>query len=310
QGNGGLSYGQFDPYAGGEEDDRYNRDVEATGGMASYEMQPTNQTDQTEEDPHTILNQCRDVDRGIDSVDQYVDQIGSIHKRLLSDADFAREGELRAQAEDLADQTKQLYRSLVERMKSIKRSPQAGSAMNSAQIGKVERRLKAAIESYQKMQVDFRKGFEDQAARQYRIVRPEATEAEVQEAVQDTANQQIFSQALIQSDRRGDAQKVSDLVRQRHADIQKIERDFEELAQMFADLDALVIQQEPAVQQIDEQGQTVVENIGEANQQIDSAIEKAKARNRKKWWCVLIAILIIIVIVVVIVVPVEVTAKH
>lgn len=155
-----------------------------------------NQQAQAESDPHAILNQCRDVDRGIDTVESYIDQIGSIHKRLLSDADLSREGELHAQAEELAAQTKTLYRSLIERMKTLKRAPDAGSSMNSQQIGRVERRLKGAIESYQKMQVDFRKGYEDQVARQYRIVRPDATDEEVQEAVEDTGNQQIFSQAV------------------------------------------------------------------------------------------------------------------
>lgn len=57
---------------------------------------------------------------------------------------------------------------------------------------------------------------------------------------------------------------------------------------MFTDLNTMIVQQEPAVEQIDEQGQTVVQNVGEANVQIDEAITKAKARNRKKWWCVLI----------------------
>ncbi|KAI5289031.1 Plasma membrane t-SNARE, secretory vesicle fusion, partial [Ascosphaera aggregata] len=290
--NQSQGYGEFDPYAGGDHDQRYNQDIEAHHQQQqNYGEQnpPTYEMTQVSSDPHAILNQCRDVDKGIDTVESYIDQIGGIHKRLLSDADLAKEGELHAQAEDLATQTKTLYRSLIERMKTLKRAPDAGSSMNSQQIGKVERRLKGAIESYQKMQVDFRKGYEEQVARQYRIVRPDATDAEVQEAVEDTSNQQIFSQALIQSDRRGDAQKVSALVRQRHADIQKIEHDFEELAQMFTDLNTMIVQQEPAVQQIDEQGQTVVQNVGEANAQIDEAITKAKARNRKKWWCVLIS---------------------
>ncbi|KAI5292885.1 Plasma membrane t-SNARE, secretory vesicle fusion [Ascosphaera acerosa] len=327
-------YGEFDPYAAGSDDgNRYNADVESQRqysqshdaqdqySQPQYSQQQYSQPQysqpqqqpqggnyemtQVANDPHAILNQCRDVDHGIDTVESYIDQIGAIHKRLLSDADLSREGELHASAEDLATQTKTLYRSLIERMKTLKRAPDAGSAMNAQQIGRVERRLKGAIEAYQKMQVDFRKGYEEQVARQYRIVRPDATDEEVAEAVEDTGNQQIFSQALIQSDRRGDAQKVSALVRQRHADIQKIERDFEELAQMFQDLNTMIVQQEPAVEQINEQGQTVVQNVGEANVQIDQAITKAKARNRKKWWCVFIAILIIIAIILIVVLCVK-----
>ena len=147
-------------------------------------------------DPNAILNECRDIDRGVDSVESYINQMDTMYKRLLSDADPARENALRAQAEDLASETKNLYRNLIDRMKSIKQMPDSGAQRNQAQIGRVERKLKAAITSYQKVQTDFRKGLEQQMARQYRIVRPDATDAEVQEAVQDTSNQQIFSQAV------------------------------------------------------------------------------------------------------------------
>lgn len=78
------------------------------------------------------------------------------------------------------------------------------------------------------------------------------------------------------------------MVRARHEEIQKIERDFVELAQMFQDLDALVVQQEAAVTQIDESGEEVLTNVNKANEEISGAIEKARSRNRKKWWCLLI----------------------
>lgn len=78
------------------------------------------------------------------------------------------------------------------------------------------------------------------------------------------------------------------MVRQRHDDIQKIERDFIELSEMFTDLSNMIIAQEPAVEKINEQSQQVVENIQSGTKHVDTAIESGKARNRKKWWCVLI----------------------
>lgn len=157
--------------------------------MAQYNQPPA-------QDPNAILNQCRDVDRGIDDVNRYVDQLNTLYRRLLSDVDPARENAIREEVEDLANQTKRLYRNLVDRVKSIKQMPESGSPRNSSQVGKVERSLKAAITRYQQVQADFRKESESQMARQYRIVRPDATDAEVREAVQDSSNQQIFSQAV------------------------------------------------------------------------------------------------------------------
>ncbi|PGH28048.1 hypothetical protein AJ80_00303 [Polytolypa hystricis UAMH7299] len=297
-------YGQYNPYNGA----RYG-DVENQGPYEMTTMQDQNQGYAQPARQNDILDQCRDVDEGVNAVESNLQQINILYRRLLSDADPSREHALRAEADEMASQTKNLYRNLIERMKVIKQSPDAGSQRNAPQIGRVERRLKQAITTYQKVQTDFRKGLEQQMARQYRIVRPDATDAEVQEAVQDTSNQQIFSQALIQSDRRGDAQKVSQMVRARHEEIQKIERDFVELAQMFQDLDNLVVQQEAPVVRIDEGAEEATTNVVKANEEIKGAIDKARARNRKKWWCVLICLLIIIVIAVVIAVVVVVTRK-
>ena len=61
-----------------------------------------------------------------------------------------------------------------------------------------------------------------------------------------------------------------------------------ELAQLYQDMDVLVTQQEAAVVNIDQQGEQVTQDVGKANEQIDTAIVSARSRNRKKWWCLLI----------------------
>lgn len=42
------------------------------------------------------------------------------------------------------------------------------------------------------------------------------------------------------------------------------------------------------VEQIDQRGEEVVENVNKAQEQIGEAVEKARSRRRKKWWCLLI----------------------
>lgn len=61
------------------------------------------------------------------------------------------------------------------------------------------------------------------------------------------------------------------------------------LAQLFQDLDAAVIQQDVAVQNIEQQGEQVEENVAKGNVELGGAIEKAKAARRKKFICLGIA---------------------
>lgn len=61
------------------------------------------------------------------------------------------------------------------------------------------------------------------------------------------------------------------------------------LAQLFQDLEAAVVQQEPAVTQIEQRGEEVNEHVADANTQLTGAVDKARAARRKKWWCLGIA---------------------
>jgi syntaxin 1B/2/3 len=96
-------------------------------------------------------------------------------------------------------------------------------------------------------------------------------------------------------------------VKERHEAIQKIEQQMVELAQLFQDLDQIVMQQEPLVENIEAKGEEIHSNVVQANTEIGGAIEKARSRNRKKWWCLLIVILILIVIAIIVAVVVVVT---
>lgn len=62
----------------------------------------------------------------------------------------------------------------------------------------------------------------------------------------------------------------------------------EELAQLFQDVEAAVVEQEDAVVDIETKAENTNANVGKANVEIDGAIESARARNRKKWWCLFI----------------------
>lgn len=236
-------------------------------------------------DPNRILNECRAVDQAIDEIEADLQRLRGLQSRYLADTNTSAQSPLRIEVDRTGENIMTKYRGLVSRVKNIKQQPESGNPRNAPQVGKVDRRLKTAINQYQQVEREFRKASQEQMARQYRIVRPDASDAEVREAVEDPNNQQIFSSALIQSDRRGEAQTVARNVSQRHEDIQKIERQMIELAQLFQDLEALVVQQEPAVTQIEQRGEEVTEHVAKANTELEGAVVKARAARRKKWIC-------------------------
>lgn len=139
---------------------------------------------------------------------------------------------------------------------------------------------------------------QEQQRRQYLIVRPDATEAELREATEGGGDTQIFQQALLQGDRQGQARSALRNVQQRHEAIAQIEKTMMELAQLLQDLDAAVVQQEPNVRKIEMGAEDTHENIVQANGQLDIAKDSARAARRKKWYCLGLSILIILIIVI------------
>lgn len=67
-------------------------------------------------------------------------------------------------------------------------------------------------------------------------MKPDATPEEVKAVVNDDAGGQIFSQALLNSNRYGEAKSAYREVQERHEDIKKIEKTLTELAQLFNDV--------------------------------------------------------------------------
>lgn len=237
-------------------------------------------------DPNAILNECRDIDRGVDEIERNLNQLKMLQDRSLNDADTSSGSSTSRQLDNLSSETMTMYRGLTQRVREVKSSPDSRQPKNAPQVGRVDRRLKQAIQNYQQVESAFRKKTQDQMARQYRIVRPDASESEVRAAVDDSSQGgQVFQQALMQSDRRGQARAVLNAVQDRQAALQKIESQMIELAQLFQDMDTLVVQQEVQVALIEQKGEEVVENLDKGNEEIAVAVMTAKKTRKKKWIC-------------------------
>jgi syntaxin 1B/2/3 len=249
-----------------------------------------------------ILDDCEAVNQAINDLESRHQAFKALTSRILSDR--AQLGELEASSSEIMS----AYRSLAARMKKIKSNPASGSSRNAPQVGRTDRRLKASIQEFQIIEKDFRAQIKEQQTRQYRIVNPGATEEEVRQAVDDPSTQ-IFQQALMNADRRGQAQSTLNAVRQRHAAIQNIEKTMIELGQLFEDLNQMVIQDEVKVKQIEDHAVEVQDNIIKGNEELDHGIKSARAARRKKWCLFWMIIIIILVLAAAIVIWAKVTNK-
>ena len=146
-------------------------------------------------DPNRILNEIRAIDQSIDGIESDIERLKLMQDRSARDPNPVQTG-IQQEVDRLSSKLIEKYQQMTHRVTRLKSDPESGNPRNGLQVGKVDRRLKRMIQAYQRADSDYRAKVKENIAREYRIVRPDASEAEVREATEDTSNTQVFSQAV------------------------------------------------------------------------------------------------------------------
>ncbi|CAN9244263.1 t-SNARE [Alternaria alternata] len=223
-----------------------------------------------------------------------IQAIASVHQRMLSSPDNRSTAEL----ESIVTTTQIRNTQIKDEIKFLERDAvrDPNDKMKRTQVEALKKQFKTQLEDFQKEEAEYSRRYREAVGRQYRIINPDATDAEVNEiANSDLGDEGIFTQAL-KSNRSGQASSVLGAVRARHNDIQRIEKTMGELALLFTQLNEQVVYQEPIIQRTEEQTVQVKDDTENANKQLDEGIKSARRARRLKWWILLTVVLILCVI--------------
>lgn len=288
-------YVQYDPY---EQRNPYAQqgysaaNTMEQGNGSGYEMSSYGQVG----DPTVILKECKDLGDAIDGLKGKRAQLSAAQKALL-DSSTGKEDQSTRQAVDyIEDEINNEFRALRDRLQRIKQTPGSGDAMVQPQISLISRKLRTEIQGYQKVQSEFQRSLREQVRRRYEIANPNLPPEELERGVENVllGQEQSFQ---ISGSRTRQANDARQAALERSAAIRKIEQDMIELSRLYQEVGELVQQQEPAVEQINQGANDVVDNVQNANKQIGTAIDSARRARRWKWYALIIIILIIVIVV-------------
>ncbi|RDW81996.1 putative syntaxin-like protein psy1 [Coleophoma cylindrospora] len=306
-----MSYTQYQQYGGNP----YNNgpDAESGYGNGTSLQQPGLQQQASQPSQYSandvsavpasnVLSQQNFLERvdfaksEIRTLTSNIQQIASFHQRALSSPDANSS----AQLEDLVTKTQLKNTQIRDQIKFLEldaaKTQDGTKSLKARQAKQLKSDFEKELHSYQQEEVQYRQRYRDQIARQYRIVNPEATEQEVQEASElDWGSEGVFQTAL-KGNRSGQASSVLGAVRARHNELQKIEATLTELAAIFADMAQIVEAQDPVVEHTEQNAMKTAEDVDKGNTEITKANEHARRRNKLKWYCLLVVILIILAI--------------
>ncbi|ORY23429.1 t-SNARE, partial [Naematelia encephala] len=235
-------------------------------------------------------SELSNTNANLSTLQEQIQAVRSAHQQSLTSTD----PQATTYATQLNDQAKATREQCAGQLKKLYKLAKGDKAMkNQAQSCKT--RFQGLLQEHQVIESEFRKKVRERAGRQYRIVNPQATDEEVQQVLEDD-QPQIFSQALLNSNRYGAARGAYREVQERHAEIQKIEKTLTELAQMFQEMAMLVEQQDEVIVNVETQARGVDQDVTNGLKQTERAVDSARKARRKKWICFWICVLIVVIL--------------
>ncbi|KAI6036219.1 hypothetical protein PISMIDRAFT_172255 [Pisolithus microcarpus 441] len=235
-----------------------------------------------------------------------VSRIDELHSRSLNNTDDAAQQRVVSELEQLVAETSELSTQLKRRIQTLEKQGGSGrdGQIRKQQTAFVKSKFVDAIQKYQQVEQQHRQKYRQRIERQVRIVKPDATPEEIRAAVDDESGGQIFSQALMNSNRYGESRAAYREVQARHQDIMRIEKTIAELAQLFNDMSVLVEQQDDTINAIQTTAIGVEKDTEVGLQQTEKAVVSARSARKKRWICFFLLLLILIIIAVVVAVVV------
>ncbi|KAH7340815.1 t-SNARE [Rhizoctonia solani] len=274
--------------------------------MSAVNNSTTQLTTGDSSDMSSFYTEISSIQDQIRTYNDTVQRISDLHNRSMNQTDEAAAQRNTSQLEQLQDDVSSLSSQLQRRIKDLmsKSLPGRDGQIRAQQTNLVNAKFVEAIQNYQVVERDYRAKSKQRVERQFKIVKPDATPEEVKAAVNDdSGNGQIFSQALMNSNRFGESRAAYREVQSRHEDLKKIEKTLTELAQLFNDMSVLVAQQDETIDTIEHHAMETHKDMEIGLQHTDAAVVSARGARKKRWICfgIIVAVVIIIVIIVLVV---------
>ncbi|CAH7683409.1 t-SNARE [Phakopsora pachyrhizi] len=236
-----------------------------------------------------------------------VNQIQDYSKRSLDSKSEDERLELQSETEALTQDIRSLSAHMKQTIQSFEADhsllrqrgdPDGNLNVRMDQLAAIKKRFVESIQRYAEVEQGARKAMQSRVERQVRIVKPDASEQEIRAAVEDeiNGNGAVFQQALVSSNRMGNARNALREVQSRAADIKRIEQTITELASMFNDMATMVEEQDVQVQHIEKQAETVNQDVEAATTELKAAVVSAKGARSKRKCCFVLILVIALVL--------------
>ncbi|KAJ3250136.1 Plasma membrane t-SNARE, secretory vesicle fusion [Chytriomyces hyalinus] len=248
----------------------------------------------------TFYKQVEVLTTYIVKIDQNVEQMGWSNKRLTSEVDPRVIQEQENRLETTLAETQELIKKTKEGVKNLKRSKRGDVSVRKSQFDSVSAKLMRSIKLFQTVQLDIKASRKSQIIRQYKIAKPDATNDEIEQAI-ESGRSDVFSRAMVSSSV-SEQQRVLGEVEKRNQAIQRLAQSFSELVQLANEMNELIQSQQEFLDIIEVRVDKTIVNVEAGNVQLTQANESALgARNTQKIIAGVVVVVVVIIIIILVV---------
>ena len=181
-----------------------------------------------------------------------------------------------------------------DEMKKIK---QADLRIRENLVNTLLRKFIDEMKRYQNSQQQYKTDVKKKVTRQVQMIKPDATESDVDEIMRSEGGREALYQQQILSGGVNDQIKTQYRnVAGKYQDVLTLEASVAELHQMFLDFALLTEQQGELLDQIEYQVRAAADYVEDANVDVYEAIEYQKKIRKKQCWIILIVVVLVIII--------------
>lgn len=205
--------------------------------------------------------------------------------------------------EKLIDETNFAAQSVTNHLKRMDKEnkliPEEERGFASGRIrinmhGTLTKQFLDLMREYQTLQTDYKNRHRDNFERRYRMVKPEVTNEEIEEALESGKGGEIFAGAILDT-RHAKAKEALAYVENKHRDIVRLEASIRELHQLFVDMAVLVEAQGELIDHIESNLESARDYTRKGVKELHKANDNQK-KGRKNM-CILGVCLLILIIV-------------
>lgn len=237
------------------------------------------------------------------TVRQNIKQLEQKYSQSLNAVSTEQSNRINSEIQMIIDSTNASVNEVRTRLKSMEASDTAYAGSQGALAADARIRINLhksltqqfldLVQAYHDAQTNYKTKYKTKMQQQFKIVKPNATQEEIDAAVESGDTSRIFAPQSLDPRLQQQASAASAYIEARHNDIVQLERNIYELHQLFVDMSLLVQHQQELLDRIEDHVGGAIVHTQAANSELKTTHEYQK-KSRKKM--IIITLILIIVI--------------